>query len=83
MTTRAYRILIHKIDHPRTHCEFTTEGMDDEDCDEKAKRILETEAQKEENVWDHMELIRIDAPAIPEKITKLGEADKKTRMFTK
>lgn len=67
-----YRITSKRFDSPKhTHSTPSFEGETIEECDEKAIEHFKSISAQHENSWDGMDIVRIDAPAVPEKVTLL------------
>ncbi len=68
-----YRISTGRFDVPRsTYSTPEFEGETIEECDQKALEHFRSLTTKPSNAWEEMAIVRIDSPAIAERITFLG-----------
>ncbi len=69
---RQYRISSWRFDVQKsTDSTFFTEGETVEECDEKARKKFQEASDKPHNEWNGMDIVRIDTPAVAEKVTFL------------
>lgn len=69
-----YRISSWRHDVPtETHSTPTFEGDDVEACDNQARKHFRSVSDDPRNSWDGMDIVRIDSPAVAEKITFLED----------
>ena len=70
---RTYRIEMWRFDIPRqAHSKPEFDGETVDECDKQAIRHFQTVSEKVANQWYGMDLVRIDTPAVAEKVTHLS-----------